>query len=155
MIMVIFILPMITAALYFMGLNPEHLKTTNVGILLNPPIQKSDWVQIQPSTHPRWQLVYVHPEACDNSCEQALARLNSIHQALFKDIPRIEVALWTQKNVSLNLANIKVEQLLTAEQPCYVIADPLGNIMLKYPLTADTSGILRDLKQLLKVSQIG
>jgi hypothetical protein len=35
------------------------------------------------------------------------------------------------------------------------VVDPLGNLMMRYGLDAQTKGILKDMKRLLKVSQIG
>jgi hypothetical protein len=35
------------------------------------------------------------------------------------------------------------------------IVDPLGNLVLRYPAEADGKNILIDLKQLLKISNIG
>jgi hypothetical protein len=35
------------------------------------------------------------------------------------------------------------------------IVEPLGNVMLRFPVDPDPKGIMKDLKQLLKASQIG
>lgn len=35
------------------------------------------------------------------------------------------------------------------------IVDPLGNLMLRFPADPDPKGIMKDMKQLLKASQIG
>jgi hypothetical protein len=43
-----------------------------------------------------------------------------------------------------------------AEGPGRVfVVDPLGNVMMRYGADATTKGIQKDLKRLLKVSQIG
>ena len=35
------------------------------------------------------------------------------------------------------------------------IVDPLGNVMMRYPITPDPSGILKDINRLMYVSQVG
>ena len=40
-------------------------------------------------------------------------------------------------------------------EPGLYIVDPLGNLVLRYPLGAAGNSVLDDLKRLLKVSQIG
>jgi cytochrome oxidase Cu insertion factor (SCO1/SenC/PrrC family) len=43
---------------------------------------------------------------------------------------------------------------MQAAERVYII-DPLGNLMMYYPPDADPSGMLKDLKKLLKYSKIG
>jgi hypothetical protein len=42
----------------------------------------------------------------------------------------------------------------SAADHIYVV-DPLGNLMLRFPADPDPKGIMKDMKQLLKASQIG
>ena len=37
----------------------------------------------------------------------------------------------------------------------YVTVDPLGNLIMRFPENADPKGVIRDMKLLLKASQIG
>ena len=43
---------------------------------------------------------------------------------------------------------------MEAAERVYII-DPLGNLMMYYPPVADPSGMLKDLRKLLKYSKIG
>ena len=43
---------------------------------------------------------------------------------------------------------------MQGEERVYII-DPIGNLMMYYPPDADPSGMLKDLKKLLKYSKIG
>ena len=55
---------------------------------------------------------------------------------------------WTQ---ILKIEDIPVE----AQKDRFYIIDPAGNLMMSYPATADPSAIKKDIKRLLKTSQIG
>lgn len=44
---------------------------------------------------------------------------------------------------------------IEAQQNRFYIIDPAGNLMMSYPATADPSAIKKDIKRLLKTSQIG
>ncbi|MEZ5600135.1 MAG: hypothetical protein R3F36_03615 [Candidatus Competibacteraceae bacterium] len=35
------------------------------------------------------------------------------------------------------------------------LLDPLGNLLMRYPVTVNPSGILKDLRRLLRLSEIG
>lgn len=44
---------------------------------------------------------------------------------------------------------------IEAQENRFYIIDPAGNLMMSYPATADPSAIKKDIKRLLKTSQIG
>ncbi|MEJ2764445.1 cytochrome oxidase [Photobacterium sp. MCCC 1A19761] len=143
---------------------------TNRGILLDPPLRE-DWAA-RPG---RWQLLYVLPDHCDAACAGALFHLRQIPQAVGADQDRVAGLLLVSELTG------QEDELLQGLQPSMVpapllkrlqtseyggqaiyLADPLGNILMAYPLAKDQPAILaqgkdvlRDLKRLLKVSKIG
>ncbi len=152
---------------------------TNQGELLQPPIPLDSW-HVQQAAQPwrpapRWQLL-LYRYHCDTACEQWLQTLNALQRLLGKDRARLHYALITDSTTraamqeSAALARTagspsvprkaRANDLLLpvnapALKPALYLADPLGNIILRYPLDVDPKAILRDLKRLFKASQIG
>ena len=123
----------------------------------------------------KWTLVYFGGSRCDLYCEAGLFKMRQARLALGENISRVQRLLLFDNTADLDgLASILDEhpRLITAsltedmhtavlesfgERPegnVYIV-DPLGNVMMRYPPNATTKGLLKDLKHLLKVSQIG
>ena len=49
----------------------------------------------------------------------------------------------------------QIEAVRHAAEPAIMLVDPLGNLMMSFPQSMDPRDILKDLKKLLKISQIG
>jgi len=64
------------------------------------------------------------------------------------DVPFVDYDEWT---TILKLPNAPKE----AQRDRFYIIDPAGNLMMSYPATADPNMIKKDIKRLLKASQIG
>jgi hypothetical protein len=125
-----------------------------------------------------WSLVYVAAGACDGRCRQALADTRAVRLALERDATRVQRVLlidagccdpgWLAAEqpdlVAARLEAHAGERLLAAF-PDYgapvaaagrtYLVDPLGNLLMSYPPGADRAGILKDLKQLLRLSHVG
>lgn len=169
-----FLLPVVLAKLV-LDLNWYQGGVTNRGELLSTPLA-SDWL----SQNGKWQLVYLMPDECDELCAGALFNLRQIPLAVGAeqdrvgsvllvaeaDFPRLSAEADKQvQGVEQRLVPAHVvEQLQTLEYgaKAIYIADPLGNVMMAYPLVkgqtailAQGKDVLRDLKRLLKVSKIG
>ncbi|WP_087023311.1 hypothetical protein [Thaumasiovibrio subtropicus] len=147
---------------------------TNRGNLLPSPVAMS-WLQPE---QPQWQLVYQQPQACDPLCQGALFNLRQVPQVIGESEQRLQSTLLlgeteaatSAASTELSAAQVKAmtetQQVEWAALPfgaeAIYIVDPLGNIMMAYPLVEGKEAILsqgkdivRDLKRLLKVSKIG
>lgn len=123
----------------------------------------------------KWNMVLV-AEACEAECQNKLHDMRQIHVSTYKDIIRVQRVLIThQADVNklvemypdmmiLNgsaegvsqLAtqfNIKEENALQTNRIYFV--DPLGHIMMSYPVTTPAANIRKDLVRLLKFSWAG
>jgi len=63
-------------------------------------------------------------------------------------VKRSDFDAWTK---ILEIEDAPIE----AQQDRFYVIDPAGNLMMSYPATADPSYIKKDIKRLLKTSQIG
>lgn len=128
----------------------------------------------------KWLMLYVNPGLCSNNCEKELYNMRQIRLATGKESERVQRAIVTMqghaddqltklietnyqgtfqlqtsiKELQQWLAGLSAAPLAIKEGYLYLV-DPLGNVMMEYPVSADPSGIYKDLKKLLKVSQIG
>ena len=123
-----------------------------------------------------WTLLYIGDESCDLYCEANLFKMRQVRLTLGRDMQRIQrkyLGLHTHQSTQA-IENIfsKYPRMKTAwfDKPVvdkvlpqfkdlpihriYVI-DPLGNLMMWYPKESTSRGMKKDLKRMLKVSQIG
>jgi hypothetical protein len=140
--------------------------TTNHGAFVDPPVtierlELRDAARAEFRTAGTWWLWVVQAGPCDAACEKALHGLGQVHQLLNRDAPRVRRALITSVPLAdaALAANYPGLEFLTGRiaglEPGLYIVDPLGNLVLRYPLDAAGKSVLDDLKRLLKVSQIG
>ncbi|NIP15419.1 MAG: hypothetical protein GWM88_12150 [Pseudomonadales bacterium] len=108
-----------------------------------------------------WWLWTVAPDGCGEQCRFAVERLRQVHALLNKNASRVRRALitseaLTEPPVGLNVSDL--ERLagwpVGLASGIYIV-DPIGNLVLRYPLSDAGEPVLEDLKRLLKVSQIG
>ena len=129
----------------------------------------------------RWTLVYLGVP-CDERCRQGLYNIRQVRLALGKDMQRAqtlfimagapEAALlpWLKQEHPTLTAGVADKQTLdlftqafagdTAVAPgeWIYLVDPLGNLFMRYRLSADpvtNKGILTDLQRVLKYSTLG
>lgn len=165
---VIFVLPIVLAklALEFDFFNRGAM---NKGELISPPLSL-ETIELPEKFQRKWLLIYPQMGECTARCENAKYAIKQVHQALGKEMDRVEPIMLTQSlpenSENINLLNVS-EEIINQVFNGYAIdaiflADPLGNIMLKFELTDDKQAmvmrsreILSDLKKLLKLSKIG
>ena len=123
----------------------------------------------------KWTLTLYVQGKCDLSCEAALFMLRQVRIATGKNIGRVrrlalvqgtEIDAHTQRLLDryprmgvaridqLDFDNSGQEPLQLIPGEVYIV-DPLGNFMMRYDNTLTAKGLLKDLKKLLKVSQVG
>ncbi|MDH3642043.1 MAG: hypothetical protein OES38_08090 [Gammaproteobacteria bacterium] len=138
--------------------------TTNHGQFVAPARILGDF-DIRAASEPlanetgTWWLWVLTTAECGGECERALHQLRQLHILLNKDANRVRRALVTDGGHQqphpdypelLRLTG-SLEGLATG----IYIVDPIGNLVLFYPLADAGAPVLEDLKRLLKVSQIG
>lgn len=183
-LILVFLVPLVVATLLytFRDSLPLPDPKTN-GTLIHParPINQFDAQTTKGESlsldhlHGKWTLVYIGGSQCNLYCEASLFKMRQARLALGENMSRVQRLYLLTDNTDLDsLEPILSEhpKLTTAsitedmqkavleifgEQPegnVYIV-DPLGNVMMLYPPDATTKGLLKDLKHLLKVSQIG
>lgn len=136
-IVAIFVVPILFSYLFYFYHDFFHFKTTNYGQLIEHPYQ------VDLNHEKKWQVVLVTPTVCDSTCAKQFFYLNQMRKLLGKEVDRVDVLkITTEQSENLAINNI------------YLI-DPLHNVFMFYPNTANVMNILKDLKKVLEVSQIG
>lgn len=115
-----------------------------------------------------WRLLLVVPDACtDDDCIAALDRLRSLHMLLNREVSRARRVLVTPRpdaaRAALGEAFPKLRIVAPAPAgsippvtaPTVYIADPLGNVMMRYRRDQIGAPLLDDFERLLKLSGIG
>lgn len=143
---------------------------TNKGELITPTATMASLGIDNPYQKSQWQLGYVIPQQCDEFCQQQVYLLGQSHTALGKYQQRVQpVLLITKHSAPIELEEGRYTKILVNENfeqivhPFeYVIVDPLGQLVMRYPrvesqteLVAQSKGLLADLRKLLKLSRVG
>lgn len=131
--------------------------------------------------HGRWLLAYVAPRFCNKTCQSQVHFMRQINIALGKDRDRLSRLFITRdaypegaevyalgdnypgmhillaKESQLSPFKMALRQNLAVplRQDHLFIVDPLGNLMMSYAGDAAPKSVLKDLKKLLRISQIG
>ena len=115
----------------------------------------------------RWILLQVEPGACDADCEQRAYLLRQIRAAQNRHVPDIDLLMLTGQAPDAALgqrireldpvfdvvggpsAGVLRGVIPGADQGGFYIVDPDGNIMERFGLETDPTGIRKDLRRLL------
>jgi hypothetical protein len=123
-------------------------------------------------TRGKWVLAYVAPTACEEACRKSLyymrqarilqdaerhrvelvwvlTEVGDVDAGLLQAVPELQV--WQPADAAFNRQFPHEKQ---GENHIYLI-DPLGNLVLRFPSPPDAKRMMKDLKLLLKASQIG
>ena len=176
-LMGVFLMPVVAAYLAYAGWRPAG--HSNYGDLLKvTPLQQTagNTLDGQPynldALRGKWVMVHVGPARCDAACARQLYLMRQTRIAQGKEQDRIE-RLWVMTD-----SGTPDTQLLQAHPGLHVwrpadagfvtqfpaaqdraahiyLVDPLGNLMLRFPAQVDPKGMMKDLRLLLKASQIG
>ncbi len=160
----------------------DNISRSNYGELLQPVItlDKSKLIyQNQPlnieNLNEHWWLIYVTEDKnCELACQANTYLINQSRTAQAKEMKRIEKFVVIRKGdfteASKKYLNdhfgrstfLRSENDSALKSNNIYIMDPHGNIMLRYDAVKDEKeaikagkGIIKDLKKLLKISQIG
>ncbi|GEA51695.1 hypothetical protein VIN01S_24990 [Vibrio inusitatus NBRC 102082] len=167
-LILIFALPVIAAHLI---LNQGWYQSgvTNKGELIEPRFTFESAGLVSPVTE-AWQLAFIVPDKCDQTCEQRWHLLNQSYIALGAYSERVVVTLyvsetadksWLAKNES-NYPILRLNsQPVPIESEDYLLVDPLGQWVMRYPqaeasaLVVQNKGLIADVRKILKLSRVG
>lgn len=175
-IMALFAAPIAASYLAYHFLRPEA--KANYGELLLPP------AQITTVTLPRasggdfrfeelrgqWVLMASDSGDCPASCADKLTIMRQVRLMLGRDARRMarvfvvddtrslahEVLVPFEGTVAVRIPPGMVLPLSAVNDRAHIyLADPLGNVMMRFPAKAEPRRMLKDLQRLLKASRIG
>ena len=121
---------------------------------------------------PRWQLLISAPAGCAADCQQLVYLARQIQIGLGRDASRAShalasaqplgadyVATLTREYPQLKRYPLDLSRYQKAapglDSPQLWIVDPHGNLVLRYGAEVNGKDVLKDLRQLLKLSNIG
>jgi hypothetical protein len=126
----------------------------------------------------RWTYVLFAPAGCGEACREQLYLTRQVRLAVNKDVSRVQRML-VLPAAPTGAAKAELDELhpdlrivlssspdatfaapfhgeaFAPDGTQYFLLDPLGNLMMRYADDAPGKGVLKDLRKLLKVSQIG
>jgi hypothetical protein len=163
----IFILPAFAGwVLYFYYPN-FSFKTTNYGTLVRPALH-TEHLAISAADQ-KWQIIYA-PVSCNKETDDRMHTLHQLRVALGKDQDRVMLTLLVDKACpqqqhdfrklivtdadKSDLQSLLGTQTIAAQDKIYLV-DPIGNLFMYYAGDMNAMHILKDMKKVLEVSQIG
>lgn len=161
--------------MYITGwMNP--LGRTNEGVLLLPPLDIKN-LQLQRGefeANEKWHLILLDDGQCLEQCQESIYWTRQLHTALGKNIDRVQRYFLTASPqlpekltefpgyiglvASRESLNAFFENRIEGEpltDNYMLLVDPIGNLMMYYTPEHTAKQILKDLKKLLKISNIG
>lgn len=149
-------------ALFFSAQGGSGWGTTNQGAFVQPltTTEQLGWKtaeQAPLTTSGQWWLWTV-ADQCDDVCAGALQKLRAAHILLNREAKRVRRGLTTAESFVVPEDQPDLVRILTPLQRVQdgiYIVDPNGNLVFFYPIDINPKLLLKDLKRLLKVSQIG
>ena len=155
------------AFFHFPGWAPAG--TTNQGELIAPPIDGRTMSE-QLGTFSKWVLIQPVEGSCTEQCREMLYLSRQVVTGLGKDANRIQRAVMLAADVPDDLKeHLKndhpdvevvtgrnaVAPVPGSDGPMLLLMDPNHNILMYYTLDKAGKPMLRDLKHLLRISNIG
>ncbi|MCB1888732.1 MAG: hypothetical protein KDH20_14085 [Rhodocyclaceae bacterium] len=137
----------------------------NYGELLEPSPLPSPLAPLADDLRGRWTLVYASDGPCDADCETALYYMRQVRTAQGEHMDRVE-RLWLragsdgtgERTEADGMVVAQVDRAALAALPAteqVLLLDPLGHVMMRFPVDPDPKRMIRDLARLLKYSRIG
>jgi cytochrome oxidase Cu insertion factor (SCO1/SenC/PrrC family) len=170
----LFILPVVAAYLAYYVWQPTSRK--NYGELIKQVDVQAKGIGLNgepmdvSNLKGKWVMVYVGGGACPKTCQDLLYYMRQTRTLQGKEMDRIE-RLWLltddvaptaelqQAHAGLHYLKPSVSaatQFVGSETGAYLyMIDPLGHLMMRWPQNPEPSRMAKDIKLLLKASQIG
>ena len=159
LMVLIFVIPLAVASLLYKYHAFFNLKTTSHGILLKTPLQVSYlYSQTEHPVQKQWRVIYISEKMCDEKCQYINHQLQQVKKALGKDTDRVSELLMNTTDPQVQKLKMDFKQQgnqnFVVSHKIYLI-DPIGNLFMYYPDDTNPMNVLKDLKRVLEVSQIG
>jgi cytochrome oxidase Cu insertion factor (SCO1/SenC/PrrC family) len=184
MLFAVFIVPLLIAiAMYVMRGDSAKTNAAAHGELIHPA-QPIETMQLRADDSTlyslndikgKWTYFLYIKDSCNLECEAALFKIRQTRISTGRERNRVRLLLATDSDKAVSIdTNIKqrnsgvifsqIEDLTISDevaqkeklQSTYIyIIDPNGNLMMKYDDTSTSKSMLRDIKKLLKLSNIG
>ncbi|MEM7304543.1 MAG: hypothetical protein AAF372_03330 [Pseudomonadota bacterium] len=182
MLFAVFLVPLLIAiSMYVMHSESSKLNTAANGELIHPaqPIETLSLLSDDNTMYAlddikgKWTLVLYIDDACNLECEAGLFKIRQTRISTGRERNRVQLLAINSGGVRVapdiiqrnpKIIFTQFEQLMISDevadkeelQDSYIyIIDPNGNLMMKYDSDATSKGILKDIKKLLKLSNIG
>lgn len=185
LLIMLFAAPVVGAWLIFNYTNIGKGDSNSYGELVEPPVGISEMAlysltsgAIEGELHGKWSLIYILPTKCEQSCQQKISMLKQLKSSLVQNSDRLQliVAHTAQADKfdgagvppDFNWGNVLVlsfmkfydlaskgGDFLKPDIGEFLLVDPAGNIMMRYNAGSEGSGILQDIKRLLRYSRAG
>ncbi len=140
---------------------------TNHGELIRPPWRIETPAIVEAATG-RWTLLHVGDRECSKDCTAMFDITRRVHLSLGKDYDRmIRIHIRPQDTLGsapppthadmldLPLPPAWFARFEEDERPFLLMVDPLGYVVLRYPVDLSGKGLASDIARLLKISKIG
>ena len=172
LLLLVFALPIVAAKLALEN-HWFHEAVTNQGQLLKEELSLSELNITDAELQPKWLMIYPLPPVCDQQCEQTLYGMNQTYISLGSEMNRVVAvglsasaidhsALDQLRKGAWHFSQSSEETKNRLESDHVYLADPLGKVLLSYPVPQSQQAtidfgkaLLADLRKLLKYSKIG
>ena len=155
----LFLAPIVASlAVYRFG-HPQA--SANYGELILPPrLAPAPLAQLRG----RWVLVTSDSGACEEACRQKLYAMRQVRLALGRNASRVARVLVIDDDHALDAGTqaadtgldvVRIATQARGDRAHIYLADPHGNVMLRWPSNPDLRRMYQDIDRLLKASQIG
>lgn len=173
----VFMLPVVAAYLAYFGWRPAA--HANYGELMKvAPLQQTAGKLLDGTSFDldalqgKWLMVHVGSASCDAACARELYLMRQVRITQGKEQSRLERVWVVTDSGTPDAALLQAHSGLLVWRPTndafvaqfpavlsrgdhIYLVDPLGNLMLRFPAQPDAKRMMKDLKLLLKASQIG
>lgn len=176
LLVLLFFGPLAVAWIWFFQFGEFRPEPVNKGDLVEPVVpvgelelhERKSGIAVTPFADD-WAIVLLAPEHCDDACERALYLSRQVWFRLNKDADRVQRILIAGRDVEypvLEHPDLEVYDADPAAMRRFVsetnpalagaermyLVDPLGNLMMSYPLDFTPEMLNDDLKRLLRYS---
>ncbi len=174
----VFLGPLVLAFVIYYGFDWRPAGSTEHGELLTSPAPLPavalgvESGGVVPTFRRKWSLIIIARDGCGNECQAVLYDTRQVRKALSRDRDRTQRVLrisgeFDRTTLELQHPDLVIvtddmpaagalaESLADAAPDYIYLADPLGNLMMRFPRDTGMKAIHTDLKKLLKLSRIG
>lgn len=172
-----FAAPMFAAWIAYFGWHPDKHK--NYGSLLKvTPLAQTAGSLLDGKPYSldaikgKWVMVHIGPAACNAVCQKQLYYMRQSRLVLGKNQDRVARVWVLTDQAQPDAELLRAHPGLLVWRPAHAsfvaqfpteragashiyLVDPLGNLMMRFPEQVDPKGLIKDMKLLLKASQVG